>query len=161
MALCTWNGQMRLDGLMPASTVEMIPNYLPSRKDWLTNEKVKEASAIHLPCTKTTSTREMQMYFIHNEPSRRDQSDVPPHLGLTAGRHGLTMPVQSRQIHEDFRQEPAVIHVQRSGYYGHSFRIGSTSVFLMAGIDSDVVKKMGGRIPMLLEKPKRHTRNTR
>jgi hypothetical protein len=52
---------------MPASIDDMIPSRLPSRKEWLTDKKLRKhrPSAYHGP--RRTSIKETSLFYLHNE----------------------------------------------------------------------------------------------
>jgi hypothetical protein len=151
MALCAWNGQMRLGELMPASIVEIIPNRLPSRKEWLTNEKLGKASAIRLPWTKTNLHKGDVVVL----PTQRAPLDAT----LAMCHHILASRLDDTALLCQYKDSESVKTFDKNllmrmcnevwekdgiqRITGHSFRIGGTTAFLMAGVDSDIVKKMG------------------
>jgi hypothetical protein len=151
MALCAWIGQMRLVESMPTSIDEIIPSRLPSRKEWITNEKLGEASAIHLPWTKTnlhkgdtvvlptqqTTLDATQAMCRHILASRLDDTAL-----LCQYKDGDAIKTFDKNLMMNMCNEVW----QKEGIQritGHSFRIGGTTAYLMAGVDPDIVKKMG------------------
>jgi hypothetical protein len=151
MALCAWIGQMRLGELMPTCIDEIIPSRLPSRKEWIMNEKLGKASAIHLPWTKTNLHKgdtvvlptqqapldATQAICHHILASRLDDTAL-----LCQYKDGDTIKTFDKSLlmnmcNEIWQKEG----IQR--ITGHSFRIGGTTAYLMAGVDPDIVKKMG------------------
>jgi hypothetical protein len=151
MALCTWISQMRLGELMPASVDELIAGRLPSCKEWLTNKKLGKASAIHLPWTKT-NLHKGDVVVLPTQRATLDATQAMCHHILASRlddtallcqfRDGETVKMFDKNLLMNMCNEVW----QKDGIQrvtGHSFRIGGTTAYLMARVDSDIVKKMG------------------
>jgi hypothetical protein len=151
MALCAWNGQMRLGELMPASIIEIIPSRLPSRKEWLTNEKLGKASAIRLPWTKT-NLHKGDIVVLPTQRAPLDATRAMCHHILASRLDDTALLCQYKDGESVKTFDKNLLMYmcnevwQKDGIQritGHSFRIGGTTAYLMAGVDSDIVKKMG------------------
>jgi hypothetical protein len=151
MALCAWIGQMRLGELMPASVDEIIPSRLPSRKEWLTDKKLGKASAIRLPWTKT-NLHKGDVIILPTQQTPLDATRAMCHHVLASHLDDTALLCQYKDgdavktFDKNLLMSMCNEIWQKDGIQritGHSFRIGGTTAYLMAGVDSDIVKKMG------------------
>jgi hypothetical protein len=151
MAMGAWIGQMRLGELMPASIDEMVASRLPSRKDWITNKKLGKASAIHLPWTKT-NLHKGDIVVLPTQRAPLDATNAMCHHILASQLEDTALLCQYRD-HESVKtfDKNLIMDMcnevwEKDGIQritDHSFCIGGTTAFLMAGVDSDIVKKVG------------------
>jgi hypothetical protein len=151
MALCAWIGQMRLGELMPASVDEIIPSRLPSRKEWLTDKRLGKASDIRLPWTKT-NLHKGDVIILPTQQTPLDATRAMCHHVLASHLDDTALLCQYKDgdavktFDKNLLMSMCNEIWQKDGIQritGHSFRIGGTTAYLMAGVDSDIVKKMG------------------
>lgn len=153
-AITAFWGQCRLGELLPYATTA-DPNKRPRVSDLqLRPTRGEVASILHLPSTKTATTRGEDVALITRAQEQVDAprallhhcklSKLGPTDSLFAYRthaHAAPRPLTTNAFLARCNEIWSRADIQRAT--GHAFRIGGTTELLVSGIDTDVVRAMG------------------
>ncbi|KIM22094.1 hypothetical protein M408DRAFT_29036 [Serendipita vermifera MAFF 305830] len=151
LTLAAWTGQMRLGELVPADAKNVVRTRLPLRKHWQTDKKLGRASSITLPWTKTNLYKGDTVVL----PSQKNPLDA----SVAVSHHILGSRLNDEALLCEYKVGSKVFILDKQELMGmcnsiwskegigritgHSFRIGGTTAYLMAGIEPSFVKVMG------------------
>ncbi|PVF95900.1 hypothetical protein CPB86DRAFT_862866 [Serendipita vermifera] len=150
-ALTAWFGQLRLGEILPSNAREIDLSRLPKRSDWQIIGNLNKSSKLHLPWTKTQRWDGDVVHLVEQNRHFNATQAIKRHLNssqlnmrepLCAYLEGTHTVIMNKKVFMHMCNE-IWSHHGFDRYTGHSFRIGGTTMLLRAGVEPDVVKKMG------------------
>lgn len=150
-AACALWGQARLSELIPDSTFAFDASELPLRRHLAPTSPSGRSRLLHLPRTKTNRRNGDQITITK-------QAGLANPLPLLANHVQRNNPAESSPLFS-YRQKGSLAILSKKHFMrrcneilqaagipkvsGHCFRIGGTTELLLAGVNSEVVKKLG------------------
>lgn len=151
VARTAWCGQLRLSEILPETVLKLDCDRVPRRKHWRASARVAGSSTLRLPWTKTTRFEGACVSLLQQKQPFDASSAMLGHLYTSRlSEESLLCEYLDNGVAKVLDKQTFMAMCNevwsRHGWpkiTGHSFRIGGTTALLMAGVNPNIVKKMG------------------